>query len=129
VEDDVTDFDAMVAWLGAQLDEDEEAARDAGGSTPSGHWAREAYGCVIDAKQRLVVYGEGTPTREGAEHIARHDPARVLREVEAKRALLEETIRPYLNNGQTTGNIAWLALRLLALPYSDRPGYRAEWAP
>jgi hypothetical protein len=68
-----------------------------------------------------------------AGHIARWDPARVLREVEAKRRLLQQfelrgnsvraTVVP------ATGGVWDDLLRLLALPYADRPGYRQEWAP
>jgi hypothetical protein len=126
----------LIDWLRRMIDEDERKAKAA---TP-GPWSWVDPGGKV--KQALVgpgypyqfvvpsAMGDVYPSVADAEHIARHDPARVLREVEAKRALLEETIRPYLNNGLTTGNIAWLALRLLAMPYADRPGYRREeWRP
>lgn len=78
----MSSVDDLVAWLRAQLDEDERVAlacryqtwtRD-GASIYSGHPTDE----VVD-----WVYDEG-----GWEHIALHDPARVLREVEAKRRIL-----------------------------------------
>lgn len=53
-----------------------------------------------------------------AGHIALHDPARVLREVEAKRLLLA------LHRGC---DARCYVVKVLALPYMDRPGYRDEW--
>ena len=41
-----------------------------------------------DAINRIVVYDEGAPTIEQATHIVLHDPARALRDVEAKRRTL-----------------------------------------
>jgi hypothetical protein len=83
---------------------------------------------------------------ETAEHIVRHDPARVLREIDAKRQMIGEFIRyeseidyargcchsedaivSGLHGGHLPKDI--LGLRLLALPYADRPGYREEWRP
>jgi hypothetical protein len=49
-------------------------------------------------------------------HIARHDPARVLTECEAKRAIVELISSPGPQ-----------ALRLLALPYADHADYQPEW--
>lgn len=78
-----------------------------------------------------------------AAHIARYDPARVLREVEAKRKITEchepwvagngDTIcgrcgREHID-GRPGGHFPCQTLRLLALPYSDHPDYRQEWAP
>ncbi len=61
-----------------------------------------------------------------AGHIARWDPSRVLREVEAKRRLIDYADQAHEDN-------PWVGWRqvivLLALPYSDRPGYRDEWRP
>lgn len=91
----------LARWLDAQLDEDENEARRL---YPS------------DAASRL------------------------LREVEAKRQLLDE--HPSINVsdlGSDCGtcyrddgiNAHWpcRTLRLLALPYADRPGYRDAWRP
>jgi hypothetical protein len=74
-------------------------------------------------------------------HIARHDPARVLREVAAKRAIMEladeatgldltvdndrrveprdEADEPYVGD---------LILRQLAAVYSDHPDYNSKWS-
>lgn len=88
------------------------------------------------------------------QHIARHDPARVLREVKAKRRIIEihklEVAKDPARFNQLTGEqlpdvyevncavCGWATddptsgcetLRLLALPCADRPGYREEWKP
>lgn len=74
-----------------------------------------------------------------AGHIARHDPARVLREVEAKRRIvglagpIVEAV-PEDDWGETMHETAMAealrpVLRLLALPYADHPDYRQEWKP
>jgi hypothetical protein len=74
---------------------------------------------------------------ENAEHIVRWDPARVLREVEAKRRILDEyaAVKRLLEltdeNADDRKELRYRAfvVRLLAAPFSDRPGYRQEWAP
>lgn len=88
--------------------------------------------------------------RADAEHIARHDPARVLREVEAKRRIIGEH-RVLWEPGWTPEGeddeeflvcarcedrsrhdaMRWPCptLRLLALPFAEHPDYQKEWAP
>jgi hypothetical protein len=87
---------------------------------------------VYDGGAQPVVYDESTPSHEEAEHIARHDPARVLRDIEAKREVvrLAERARDY-HETFTDGFAAAMegALRLFALSFADHPGYREEWRP
>lgn len=108
--------DGLITWLRAQLDEDERVAL----------WAKRQR-----EEDGSSWWWDSPDPTSGAENlISRHNPARVLAEVEAKRALIEETIRPFLNVGETTmSRVAWLSLRLVALPYADRPGYLDEWRP
>lgn len=80
-----------------------------------------------------------------ADHIARHDPARVLREVAAKRAILAEhgpsrrdasrcrvcTAITHTGMGHADARrfrAPCPTLLFLAAVYSDHPDYRAEWA-
>ncbi|MEV7288111.1 DUF6221 family protein [Streptomyces sp. NPDC093252] len=56
-------------------------------------------------------------------HIVRHDPARVLAETDAKRRVLAWALTA--PPSPSTDHV----LRLLALPYADQPGYRAQWRP
>lgn len=109
-------MDELTRWLGEQLDEDERIARAA----KPGPWHED--GGVVYATHptdEVVDYSES------AEHIARHDPARVLREIEAKRRILGR-----VNSHATImgwDEIHGDLLRSLALPYADRPGFREEW--
>lgn len=89
------------AFLEARLAEDESVALAASGSTPrlqkvgfSAHWHTEPWYDGTGERCDLRAGVAGDLTAHGGievpagEHAARHDPARVLREVAAKRALL-----------------------------------------
>lgn len=87
--------------------------------------------------------GANGPGLEVAEHISRHDPARVLREVEAKRQIIAHHVQVEADRGEPTGcavchtgNDGWTegsglcgTVLLLAAIYADHPGYREEWRP
>jgi hypothetical protein len=120
-------MDTLVEFLHARLAEDEQVARVA---TP-GPW-------------RWAALGEAT-----TDHIARHDPARVLAEIDAKRRIVDmhsghhecaawdrhstdltptdHTDTVLVDRGYTHEDDP--TLRLLALPYAAHKDYRAEWAP
>jgi hypothetical protein len=150
-----TDALALVAWLRDQLDRDEAIAQ----ACPPWPWRLEyddstditaspgrSRGALLDANEdapSLVVsdpYGEVGPAHE---HIATFDPARVLKEVQAKRLLLDLHVPQ--GRGElmcckvcdvgyhSCGCVGWgdwpcETLKLLAQPYSDRPGYLDSWA-
>ena len=150
----------IVEFLRARLDEDEAAARAAspGGWTYNG--VDSVSGGMFYDETRTIgtVYYEQPDDHDGrivrhlltdeadanGAHIARHDPARVLREVEAKRAILdaladaEQAVSGYDNGNpdnppsywQEWGNRHALALTVehLAAVYADHPDYRQEWA-
>lgn len=79
----------LVAAIEAQLTADEEGANAAGGCRWIGSDNGYADGGeVTDEHGERVVYDEGAPNTAQAMHIARHDPARVLRDVAATRALV-----------------------------------------
>lgn len=141
----VPDQPTLVEFLRARLDEDEQMARAAG--EEGSRWT-DHYGSVhaedTDDPGVPVVYNEGRPTDEQAAHIARHDPARVLAEVEAKRRIIElHTARgvpggpPFLwaCNVCDRSPVDWEwttlwpcpTLRLLALPWAGHDDYREEW--
>ncbi|WP_075737515.1 DUF6221 family protein [Streptomyces acidiscabies] len=145
-------MDDLATWLRACLDEDERLAREA----TAGPWSRMGQR-VLDPSppsDRLgigMAVGHAAATadfNETAEHIAEHDPARVLREVDAKRRIVAEhpagagwdgrdvdglvcrTCAEDSSDGGRSGDpFPCTTLRLLALPYADRPGYREEWRP
>lgn len=115
----------IVAFLRERLDEDERIAAgcqqrvwelDGARIVPEGN---PGWSDIVD-----WVYDEDGTTRE---HIARHDPARVLRDVEAKRQLLEVAIEMAGADRVGIMDPPWI-FRVLALSYSDHPDYRQEWA-
>jgi hypothetical protein len=136
----------LIDWLRAQFDVDERVARA----------AQDLERDVFDGTGVIVMHA-ATGTRSVtlssavAIHIADHDPARVLREVEAFRKILEQyevaaKRLDRLNQRAAAGaatehemsqraiegiraNESYKALRLVAAIFSDRPGYREEWRP
>lgn len=126
----------LARWLGQQLDEDERAARAARDAEfcKDGRWVvkgpfEEGLGSIhSDAGEAVLGEEESVPFAI-ADHITRHDPARVLREIDAKRKLLAHVVEQIEN-----AEVWWLegvltpVLKHLAAPYSGRPGFREEWA-
>ncbi|MFJ7525155.1 DUF6221 family protein [Streptomyces griseus] len=130
--------DVLVAFLKARLDEDEQAARAVG-------FERIETGEYMwNSKYLLLQGGAGGESKATAEfdgdlavHIARHDPARTLREVEAKRRIIERHSSHSMGSCRTCERPHWGVqvcdhcertapcpdLRDLALPYSDHPEY------
>jgi len=81
--------DDLIARLKAGLDEDERVALAVVADQPShtGHWRREGQEIWDEGDCQIVAdYGAHEP---GLNHIARHDPARVLWWVKAAREILE----------------------------------------
>jgi hypothetical protein len=125
--------DVLVTFLRARLDEDERAARAAS----PGPWHLNAEGdevlAVDDVTAAECFALSNRQLRATAAHIARHDPARVLREVEAKRQMILSHMPVSMVAGWgcsadgITGYCS--AMRFLALLYADHPEYRPEWAP
>jgi hypothetical protein len=154
----------LVAFVRACLDEDERVARAAirperidGWANPplpadSGHWVVKSevseiddpddwYAIEDEQSREIVVYNESRPDSDQAAHIARHDPARVLAEVAAKRKLLLAYNSAVIDEGlfhRQTDSVAYhqavarvsawtYVVQQLAQPYAGRPGWREEW--
>ena len=90
---------------------------------------------VSDVSQWVSGPPEGPTGESQVTHIARHDPARVLREVEAKRRILytcDTATRMWLH-ARTEEYADGVAdpgdtiLRALASVYADHPDYDPEW--
>ncbi len=82
-------------WITQQVAETQRIAEAARGQG-AGQWRHESShpnGYVYDERDQPVVYDEGAPFPEEAEHIAFHDPASVLRQCAADRKILAE--HPY----------------------------------
>jgi hypothetical protein len=140
---------SIVDFLNARLTEDERLAREASQGIGDGQWGTGLERQVRSARLALVAE-TAVP-----HHIARHDPARVLREVTAKRAIAREhgpsgkhtTVWEWselghwcpecaaepcrqLNNCPICGgDDGCRTVRLLAAIYGDHPDYREEWRP
>jgi len=103
---------------------------------------------VDDAAGNPLIYDEGSPSAEEAAHIARHDPARALREVAVMRAILagledEQARRLTLRDSMATegnrsyaegfadalGDCLYRLRRQWAAIWSDHPDYDQGWAP
>ena|SRR5689334_22914561 len=118
----------LVEWLREQIDHD---ARVAAAAAP-GTW--EQYGEAIAAQvpgrygSTISIYDEGGHTAADAEHIVLWQPSRVLDEMDTKRRLLDllGSYAEFLEDGPPTWPMD--ALRILAHPYRERPGFREEWA-
>ncbi|MFE9335259.1 DUF6221 family protein [Streptomyces sp. NPDC007063] len=101
----------LVAFLRARIDDDETVARKA-----ADDWEPDP-----DASAWMGTEFDVTP------HVLRHDPARVLAEVEAKRRILrwhldEECCSVCLDDVEGCP-----LFRALAMPYASHPDYREEW--
>lgn len=132
--------DDLVEWLRAQFDDDERLAL----AWPADQRSWDEYGdrrldyasgageevSAVNVKASAVLGWERIYVkRDGiglSRHIVRHDPARVLCDIDARRQIVERYA--WLREHGDTGGMAWV-LPLLALPYADRPGYREEWRP
>jgi hypothetical protein len=143
-------------FIEARLAEDEALARacDPSAWRANGSWRRPAQygapaaqgGYVLAAAGEWHVLAKSYDVTPNTYHMARHDPARVLRDVEAKRRLINRILRyeassdgeygcchdaeaigrggcPEINPNEIE------ALRLLALPYVDHPDYNPSWSP
>lgn len=121
----------MIAWLRAQLDTDERIARKA---------ANFPYDHPTDApweRARIVVERGAAFTSDA--HIAAHNPARVLRQLQAHRTILDLHARAHecsTFDEVDVDNCTWVletescsTVRALASIYSDGDGYREEWRP
>ncbi|WP_329472709.1 DUF6221 family protein [Streptomyces sp. NBC_01723] len=126
----------LVQWLREQLDEDERIAREA----PPGPWyiggaVDPTKPCQVNTFPDLRLVADGLNWLV-AEHIAVHNPARVLREIDAKRQVIAryEQAHQLWEGGAGNGADAMRAgllycLQAHASVYADRPGYREAWRP
>jgi hypothetical protein len=142
-----------VQFLNARLDEAEKRAQAA----PPGPWAVEASGSITDAHGKTIVPSIGGavegrvsrwPEPPAAAFIIANDPARTLREIDAKRQLIarggpfctsecddpdSEPKDPATNWTTSlehhTDCDAYMAAGVLAAVYADHPDYKEAWRP
>ncbi len=135
----------LVRFVAERLNADEWVAREAADAKGwllvqlGPEWVARG-GSVEDLETgSTVVHDEGMPTHAQAEHIARHDPARVLRDVASKRRILTEVVAQIdgmdqqiiseWGSSQDEPDESHLLLKLLAAPYDSHPGYDEAWRP
>jgi Family of unknown function (DUF6221) len=120
-------------FLLARIAEDKRIATDAAAASGRAEWAP------------ADLPGSGPPHDPAAEHVARHDPARVLAECGARRRLVlacrdigpdraflgarPEGLADFPLTPTDQHQLAAVTLALLALPYAGHPEYRREWRP
>ncbi len=146
---DTTPGVTLTEFLLARFDEVEAVARAAAdaptytinGYRPTGEtWSASLFdyagtpaGMVMDSDGYGLWDNEGSGTLSMdaavASHVAAHDPAYVLADLEAKRVLVS-ACAPYDDDmvRRQTRNLARVTLRGLAAPFAAHPGYLAEWA-
>jgi hypothetical protein len=147
----MTEQQTLTAFVAARLDEDEAAAQAAARAAEDGYNTEPAW--EYDGDEVIVAGGRGIVTGpwgiepEIARHIERFQPARVLREVAAKRAILKQYQAAVSANeiGTLPGrshsfssriraedeaalDVLGRAVANLAAVYSDHPDYRKEWS-
>lgn len=119
--------DPWVTFVRARLDKDAEVAREAGRMRGGDVW--EAHD---NDDWPMTVTGRSYPDggivdvvdpddNETCHHIARHDPARVLAEVDAKRRTLIRCEEEMLSGIPRLVHFAQQTVREMALPYADHP--------
>ncbi len=113
----------LIEFLFARLDEDEAAALAATYERPV--WRFDIHG----VHQRGGLKIAEPHSWYIADHISRHDPARVLREVAAKRAMLAELTRWPFDYRPECDDTTRQFVRLLGSAWSDHPDYLDEWKP
>lgn len=143
--------DDLATWLLEQIAEDELRANAAKVSVTE-RGLRAAPPWIAAGSLLLALQSDGSHDEiactanyyldDALEHAARWDPDRVLAECDAKRRIIAEhplfdtDVEPCCRmcgegtfDGSLQGDWPCLTLKLLALPFADRPGYRAEWRP
>lgn len=133
-------MDDLTAFITARLDEDEAMANAVANAAARSVWTSSGAHVFAAAKPgRPEVPITGYLPDGMADHIARHDPARVLREVAARRRTLERHRNcghgvGYCDDGghgwydDARGALCNEKLDLAAA-WSDHPDYREEWKP
>lgn len=120
----MTVVDNLARWLGDQLDADKRIVREAATSPEMATGIPRSY---VAAPMALLITEFANPTR-------------VLREIDTKRQIVRCHYRrpaPKWNGDGIEGfecatcdqQFPCKTLRLLAVPYAARPGYKESWRP
>jgi hypothetical protein len=138
--------DELIAFLKARIVEDEEAANVRPRAGHSLRWTAlrvdrprvhangraqdEPTWCVYTDERSGALVAETTDIPANVvDHIARHDPRRVLAEVKSKRAILALADYPDAFTGDNYWRCLEDVLKALATPYSGHADFKEEWRP
>lgn len=125
----------IAAFIRARLDEWEALARDARGP----HWLASPSGVLSPqpGAANLQIVPAHTIMQGDAAHIVTHDPASVLRQVAALRAVVDEYVARdedvdlMLGHGDPLRQREWsglrVAVRYIAAIWADHPDYDSAW--
>lgn len=117
---------AITEFIEARLAEWERLANEAGGlpwlACPSGVLH------VAEGGNRQIIPAAGVH-QWNADHIARHDPARVLAQVAALREIIGVWLHGELVEGGGWSIAMDLVLRHIAAIWADHEDYDEEWKP
>jgi hypothetical protein len=100
----------LAAFLAARLDEDESLARAAS----PGPWDRRGDLLLLSVTDTA--------------HIVRHEPARVLRDIQGKQAIVRHYTKQVARGSRNLGHLDTVC-RHLASVYADHPDFRQQWMP
>ncbi len=140
----------LIGFINARLADDERAAQAAPGTRWHAFRQEDIAGAAVYDDQWLLLtpahYDHDKPMSaapgatgpayiehhrdELAAHIARHDPARVLREVEAKRKIVARYQASLGYDNAEDEARCWLLgeiVEALASAWSDHPDYNPDW--
>ncbi|MFI1197717.1 DUF6221 family protein [Micromonospora sp. NPDC020750] len=112
----------LVTWLRAQLDDEEATAREL-------LYRAQQTSLTLKDPKLLGRYIPDWHDWPDVETMCRQRIAelaasgRLLKQFELRGNSVRATVQP------STGGVWDDLLRMLALPYADRPGYRSEWKP
>ncbi len=115
-------------FVRARLAEDEMLAREAGTDVwqPGDRWRLTPCGRAWSAQRDddvLEPAGGGSPAVMA--HVVRHDPGRVLEDVDAKRTVHDAYRRAKPGSVNRSG--LGIALRALACAWADHPDFDPAW--
>ena len=118
----------LLEFLDARLTEDELTALAAIEGSPV--WRSSlSFRDVKDEDGHFVIAADRHhPSVEQAAHIARHGPARILAEVEARRLVVADYLRLEAAGNLLERGVIEDVLRHLALVYADHPDYNPSWS-
>ena len=117
----------LTEFLEARLVEDELNATAAIDGPAQWH-ALYSYRDVKDSDGHYIVLADSRcPTAEQAEHIARHNPARILRQCEAVRAVIAQFLRLDALGDLAGRDATEEVLKQLASVHCDHADFDPTW--